>query len=311
MKVIVTGATGFIGEPLTVRLREAGHHVTALSRDAARAQTLLGPEVTCLTWNQEGANDWKQAVGESDVVIHLAGESVGAQKWTPAFKEKLRASRVETTRALVAAMRDASRKPEALVCSSAVGYYGSRGDEILTEESTPGDDFLANVCKEWEAAAEEAETFGVRVARMRVSLAMGQGGALERMLYPFRSLPISPWKLGLGGPLGNGRQWMAWIHQSDAVGLFLWAASQTEVRGAVNVASPNPVTNAQFSRALGRALHRPAIFPLPAFLLRLIVGEFSDALLCSQRVLPTVAEKQGYTFQYPDVTEALKAALAT
>lgn len=310
MRVVVTGATGFIGEPLTVRLREAGHQVTALSRDAGRAQSLLGPEVTCLTWNDGDSTAWKQAVGEADVVIHLAGESVGAQKWTPAFKEKLRASRVETTRTLVAAMRDALRKPEAFVCASAVGYYGSRGDEILTEESVPGDDFMATVCKQWEAAAQEAEAFGMRVVRMRVSLVMGPGGALERMLYPFRSLPVSPWKLGMGGRLGNGRQWMPWIHQADAVGLFYWAATQTDVQGAVNVTSPHPVTNAQFASALGRALHRPALFPLPAFLLRLIVGEFSDALLYSQRILPIVAEKHGYIFQYPDVEAALKAALA-
>ncbi|HZP84176.1 MAG TPA: TIGR01777 family oxidoreductase [Chthonomonadaceae bacterium] len=309
MKIVVTGATGFIGRPLCMAFLEADHAVTVLSRDANKARGKLGIKVRSLTWGADASEEWKQAVAEADVVVHLAGEGVGARRWTPEFKETLRASRVETTRALVEAMRGSKNQPGALISASAVGYYGDRGDETLTEESPPGSDFLAELGTAWEAEAQKAEAFGARVARMRLGIVLGGGGALERMLYPFPALPFSPWKLGLGGPLGSGRQWMSWVHLADAVGMFFWAATNARVQGAVNVTAPNPVTNAEFSRALGRALHRPAWLPLPGFALKAIVGEFAETLLGGQKALPTVAQKLGYAFQFSDIDTALRSVL--
>src|SRR5581483_8396570 len=231
MKIVVTGATGFIGRPLCMAFLEADHAVTVLSRDANKARGKLGIKVRSLTWGADASEEWKQAVAEADVVVHLAGEGVGARRWTPEFKETLRASRVETTRALVEAMRGSKNQPGALISASAVGYYGDRGDETLTEESPPGSDFLAELGTAWEAEAQKAEAFGARVARMRLGIVLGGGGALERMLYPFPALPFSPWKLGLGGPLGSGRQWMSWVHLADAVGMFFWAATNARVQG--------------------------------------------------------------------------------
>lgn len=309
MKIVVTGATGFIGRPLCMAFLEADHAVTALSRDENRARGKLGIKARSLAWGADASEEWQQAVAEADVVVHLAGEALGARRWTPEFKERLRASRVETTRALVEAMRGSENRPGALICASAVGYYGDRGDETLTEESPPGSDFLAELGKAWEAEAQQAEAFGARVARMRTGIVLGEGGALERMLYPFPSLPFSPWKLGLGGPLGSGRQWMSWVHLADAVGLFFWAATTPQVQGAVNVTAPNPVTNAEFSRALGRTLHRPALLPLPGFALKVLVGEFAASLLGGQKALPTVAPKLGYAFQFTDIDTALRSVL--
>jgi uncharacterized protein (TIGR01777 family) len=207
-------------------------------------------------------------------------------------------------------MRAAERRPGALISASAVGYYGDQGDETITEESPPGKDFLAELCQQWEAEVQKAEELGVRVARLRLGIVLGGAGALERMLYPFPSLPFSPWKLGLGGPLGSGKQWFPWIHIADTVGMFFWAAMTPQVQGAVNATAPNPVTNAEFSRALGRALHRPAVLPLPGFMLKALVGEFADTLLGGQKALPTVAEKLGYTFQFTDIDAALRSLLS-
>lgn len=308
MKILVTGATGFIGKPLCAKFVQAGHSVTALSRDAKRAAETLGPQVKSLEWGGTAGGEWKQAVAESDCVVHLAGESVGGARWTPEFKAKIRSSRVETTRTLVDAIRQAATKPSALVSASAVGYYGDRSDEKLTEESPPGQDFLAKVCAEWEGEVEKAKEAGLRVAMLRIGIVLGAGGALEKMLQPL-PVPISPWKLGLGGPMGSGRQWMSWIQQEDVVGLFFWAATNTAVSGAVNAVSPTPVTNADFSHALGRALHRPSFLPLPGFALRLIVGEFAESLLGGQRVYPAVAQKLGYVFKYTDVDTALRSVI--
>jgi|SRR5579884_49495 len=309
MKVVVTGATGFIGRPVCKTLMQAGHTVTALTRDPERARTTLGPQASCLAWGENAAPEWKQAVAEADAVVHLAGEPIGAQKWTPAFKQKILDSRVETTRVLVAAICAGQSKPDALISASGINVYGDRKDETVTEETGPGDDFLAQVCRQWEAEAQKAAACGVRVARLRTSVVLGQGGALERMLYPL-PLPVSLWKLGLAGKLGSGRQWLPWIHIDDAVGLYVWAATHAEVSGPVNVTAPNPVTNAQFTAALARALHRPAFLPVPAVALRALVGEFAETLLIGQKALPTVALRLGYAFRYPDLDAALHALLS-
>lgn len=308
MKVVITGATGFLGRPICKMFLQAGHAVTALTRNPERAHTTLGTQVECLAWGENAVPGWKQAVAEADAVVHLAGEPIGAQKWTPAFKQKILASRVKTTRMLVAAICEGQSKPGALISASGINYYGDRKNETVTEETKPGDDFLAQICRQWEAEAEKAAACGVRVARLRTAVVLGHGGALERMLYPL-PLPISPWKLGLAGKIGSGRQWFPWVHIEDAAGLYVWAATHAEVSGPVNVTAPNPVTNAQFTAALARALHRPAFLPLPAFALRAIAGEFAETLLIGQKALPTVALKLGYQFRYPDLDAALHSLL--
>ena len=234
-------------------------------------------------------------------MFHLAGESVGEGRWTAAKKQRIRDSRVIGTRRLVEGLAALEQKPRVLVVASAIGYYGSRGDETLDESSAPGDDFLAQVCRDWEAEARAAEKLGIRVVNTRFGIVLGNGGALKKMLLPF--------KLGAGGRLGNGRQWMSWVHVDDVVGILLAAAIDEQYRGPVNTVAPTPVTNREFTRVLASVLHRPAIFPVPAFGLRLVVGEFAEVLLGSQRVLPKAAQRAGYAFHYPELAEALRAAV--
>lgn len=306
MKIVVTGATGFVGRPLCQKLLSEGYLVTALSRDAVRVKQAFGDKVTAATWGKSGDTEGLSALENADAVIHLAGESVAGERWTPEFKRKIRDSRIETSRQLVDTLAKLSRRPSVLVSASAVGFYGNRGDETITEKSSPGTGFLPDVCKEWEAEVNRAKTFGVRVATMRIGVVLGRGGALEKMLYPL-PVHISPSKLGLGGQLGNGKQWMPWIHIDDTVGLFTWAMQNAQVAGAVNATAPEPVRNAEFARALGRLFHRPAVFPVPAFALRLMLGEFADTVLNGQKVLPEVAENQGYVFRYRTLDTALQS----
>jgi uncharacterized protein (TIGR01777 family) len=236
-----------------------------------------------------------------DVIFHLAGEPIADGRWTKARKQRICDSRVIGTKHLVDGLAKLDRRPPVLISSSAVGYYGSRGDELLTESSAPGDDFLADVCVAWEKAAIEAERLGMRVVLSRTGVVLGPGGALKKMLVPF--------KLGLGGRLGSGRQYMPWIHLDDLVGLMLFAAEQQANRGPMNAVAPTPITNREFTRALAHALHRPAILPAPYFGMRLLFGEFASILFASQRVLPDVATKQGYKFQYPEINTALAEIL--
>jgi uncharacterized protein (TIGR01777 family) len=240
-------------------------------------------------------------------VVHLAGEPV-AQRWTASARERILSSRVESTRSLVAALR--SQPPRVLVSASAIGYYGSRGDEILTEKAAPAADFLGTVCEGWEQEARAAEQFGVRVVTLRIGVVLGStfggafrhpGGALAQMLLPF--------KLGVGGRLGSGRQWMSWIHLDDLTALIEFAIVNAAFSGPVNATAPNPVTNAEFTRELAAVLHRPAIFPVPAFALKLLFGEMSQVLLGSQRVIPEAALRAGFQFRYSDVGRALAASL--
>lgn len=302
----MTGATGFIGRPLCAELVGSGHRVTALARNADRARSLLGSSVAALAWpNADTA--WREAVKRADVVIHLAGESVAGNRWTPEFKAQIRTSRIEPTRALVAAMREAPRPP-VLLSASAVGYYGDRGDEVITEESPPGRGFLPEVCVAWEAEALRAQEAGSRVVLMRTGIVLGAGGALEKMLRPL-PVPINPWKLGLGGPIGSGRQWLPWIHLDDVVGLYLWAAVTPALVGPCNLTAPNPVTSAGFAQAIGRELHRPAFLPVPGFALKVALGEFADSLLTGQKALPGVPQRLGYRFRFPDLDAALASLL--
>jgi uncharacterized protein len=275
MNIAITGASGLMGTRLRERLAEAGHAAQAIPRD--------GTPPTC------------------DALVHLAGEPV-SQRWTEAAKKRISDSRVEGTRRLVAALSTQSERPRVLVCASAVGYYGSRGDQILTEVSAPASDFLARVVVEWEEAAQQAESLGIRVVRLRFGMVLGPGGALAKLLPLFR--------FGVGGKLGSGHQWMSWIHIDDAINLILFVLNFATIRGAVNATAPQPVTNEEFTERLAIALHRPAILPVPAFALKLALGEMSEMVLASQRVLPTVAKSAGFRFQYPDLRAALENLLA-
>ena len=291
MRVLVTGGTGFIGQAVCHALRGAAHTVTLVSRDPAHASG------TAVGWDAVG-----QAVAAADALVNLAGEPIAAGRWGPVRKEAILQSRVNATRALVDAAGAAAQRPAVLVSASAVGYYGARDDELLDETAGPGTGFLAEVCQAWEREASRAEALGLRVVRLRIGMVLaGDGGALARMLPPFRAF--------VGGRLGNGRQWMSWIHRGDLTGLVVEALANEGYRGAVNATAPQPVRNREFVAALGRVLVRPAAFPVPGVVLRVAFGEMADMLLTGQRVLPRAAERLGYRWQYPEVLGALRASV--
>jgi uncharacterized protein (TIGR01777 family) len=298
MQIALTGATGFIGNKLVERLLRDGHTLRLLAR---RPRTQSGERLRWFGWDGTNGKPPRESLEGAAAVVHLAGEPI-AQRWSARIKEKIRASRVEATENLVAAMRDLTVPPQTLISASAIGFYGSRGDEILTEDSVSGAGFLASLCVEWERAARGAESLGTRVVSLRTGVALGHGGALQKMLPPFRA--------GLGGRLGSGKQWMSWIHIDDLTGLIGFALANDHLRGPVNGTAPQPVTNGTFTHQLAKALHRPAILPVPAFALRLLFGEMSEALLTSLRVLPVSAETTGYHFLHPELSDALRQILA-
>jgi uncharacterized protein len=298
VKVLVTGATGLVGRELCGQLEQP----VVLSRDAAHAEQRLGLGVRAFGWLPESGPPPAAAFEGIDTVFHLAGEPVAEGRWTAEKKRRIEDSRVIGTRQLVAGLSGLPALPRVLICASAVGYYGDRGDQELTEAASQGAGFLADVTGAWEAEARAAERYGVRVVMARLGIVLAaRGGALARMLTPF--------KLGLGGKLGDGRQWMPWVHLDDAVGLLLHAARDERLRGPMNVVGPEPVTNAEFTRELGRALGRPAVFPVPRLALRAAFGELSQVMLASQRVLPGVASETHYTFRYPRLGPALDACV--
>lgn len=304
MRVAVTGATGFIGRRLVHRLLADGHAPVALTRDVERARTVLPVRCPAVRWNPRDGDVDAAAFRGVDAVVHLAGESVAGGRWTAARKEAIRASRVDGTRAVVAALGqvEAAARPRVLVGASAIGIYGDRADTELTEESTPGAGFLADVCRAWEAETSAAGALGLRTAIVRIGIVLGRdGGALGKMLPPFR--------LGAGGRLGGGRQWMSWIHIDDLVELFMLALTDERVSGPLNGVAPRPVTNAAFTRALGRAVHRPALLPAPALALRVVLGEMATVLLASQRVLPRAALRLGLRFRHVELDDALADVL--
>jgi len=300
VRVTVTGATGRIGTRLVAALRARGDAVTVLSRRPGDAQAALG--VDAHAWRPESEPAPATALAGREGVVHLAGEDPG-RRWTAPRKRRLLESREQGTRNLVAGMRAAEPRPGVLVSASGVGYYGARGDEPVTEEAGPGDDFLARVCAAWEREAAAAEQLGMRVVCVRTGVTlMRDGGALARML-PF-------FLLGVGGPVAGGRQYMAWIHVDDVVGIYLAALDGEAWSGAVNAAAPRPATNKELSRALGRALHRPAIAPVPELALRVLYGEMADIVVYGQRAVPERAQALGYRFAHPDLDEALRSALS-
>ncbi len=299
MKIVIAGGTGFLGKPLTHALAADGHEVVVLTRGASAPAT---PTARFVTWNPGGdIGPWAAEIDGAAAVINLAGESIAATRWSTRQKQRILESRVEATRSLASAIRAAARQPPAFVSGSAVGYYGPLGDQIVTEEQPAGSDFLAKVCADWESEATRAAGPATRVTCIRTGLVIEKdGGALPQMLLPF--------KLGAGGPLGSGRQYWPWIHRDDWVALVRWTIATASATGPIHATAPNPVTNAEFSRALGRALHRPAFMPAPAFALRLALGEMADALLLSgQRAVPAKAERLGFRFRYTQLDEALRA----
>jgi uncharacterized protein (TIGR01777 family) len=301
MKLVLAGGSGFIGRALCNRLIEQGHSLTLLTRSRSPAPLLPGQ--TWATWNPESAGDWQQTLDAADGVINLAGEPIAGKRWTAAQKREIRSSRINTTRALVTAIGKAEIKPKFLLNASAIGYYGARGDEVLTEESVPGNDFLSSVCAAWEQEAEQAAPYGLRVIRLRTGIVLGNGGgALTKMVLPF--------KLFVGGPLGSGTQWMPWIHLEDEIGLIQFLIENRHARGAVNATAPYPVTMREFCKTLGGVLRRPSWAPVPAFALRVLLGEMAEILLAGQRVIPAKAQSLGYQFKYPTLLEALRALLA-
>jgi uncharacterized protein len=288
MRVLVSGGTGLVGRPACDALRAAGHAVTIVSREPGRVPA------RAIGWD-----GLRAAMPETDAIVNLAGESIASGRWTAARKAAIRNSRVEATRALVDAAAAASPRPKVLVNASAIGYYGAHRDEPLDETAAPGADFLARVCVEWEAEARRAEVLGLRIVLLRLGVVLApDGGALSAMLLPFRA--------GLGGAIGGGRQWMSWVHRDDVVGLLREAVGNAEYAGPVNATSPNPVTNRDFTRALGRALHRPTVLPVPGIGVRLLLGEMATMLLTGQRVLPKAAERLGYAWQQPELPAALE-----
>jgi len=297
MRLLVAGGTGFIGEPLCRALTRQGHELIVLTRHPERQASRSG--VTWLSWE---AAAWRERLGETDGVINLAGEPIATTRWSARQKQRIRDSRLRTTRALVDAIAAAARRPSVLINASAVGYYGARGEEPLVESDPFGAGFLAELCAAWEAEAARAEDAGVRVVRLRIGIVLGpDGGALAKMVPPFRAC--------VGGPLGSGRQWMSWIHRADVIGLIGWALTEPRARGAVNATAPASATMQAFCRELGRALHRPSWAPVPAALLRLLLGEMAQMLLTGQRVLPAVPLHLGYAFRYPELAPALASCL--
>jgi len=287
----VTGGTGFIGAAVCQALAGAGHTVTVVTRDPQRTGG------AAIGWEGVSA-----AVRETDALVNLAGEPLGSGRWDARQKQLIRDSRVRVTRTLVGAVAAGEPRPKVLVNASAIGYYGPRADEVLDESAGPGTGFLADVCRAWEEAALAAEDLGLRVVRLRLGVVLAaDGGALARMLPPFRAF--------LGGPIGSGRQWMSWIHRDDVTGLVADTLANESYHGAVNATAPQPVTNRDFARMLGRVLARPAWLPTPAFALRLMVGEMADLLLSGQRVLPGVADRLGYRWRFTELGGALQASI--
>ena len=302
MRITLTGATGRIGQSLVAALQQRGDDVTVLTRNPGRAQQTLGAGVTAVAWDPKSGPAPAEALSGRDAVIHLAGEDVG-QRWNDDVKREIRESRELGTCNLVAGIRAADPRPQILLSASASGYYGPRGDEPVDETAQPSSDFLGEVVQAWEREARAAEELGVRVALMRTGVVLDKhGGALSKMLLPFRA--------GVGGPVAGGKQYLPWIHRDDVVGIYLAALDDERWTGPINVSAPTPVTNKEFSRALGKALHRPGFFPVPGLAVKALFGEMSEIVTGGVNMVPRRATDLGHRFRHPEVGEALRATLA-
>lgn len=302
MRVFVTGGSGLIGRRLVARLMERGDTVTVLTRSAAAASGALPAGAMLIEADPTTPGRWQDAISTADAVVNLAGEPIFARRWTRAQRERIRTSRIRTTENIVEAMTACANGPKTLVSGSAVGFYGPRADEQLREDAPPGDDFLAEVTIQWEAAARKASEADVRVVLLRSGIVLSaQGGALVRMTPPFR--------LHVGGPVGSGRQWISWIHIDDLVGMIELALDSPALEGPVNGTAPSPVTSRRFASILGETLGRKSWLPVPRIILRVALGQVADTVAAGQRALPAKAIAAGYSFRHPDLPEALRQIL--
>ncbi len=299
MKVLVTGASGFVGRRVVAQLLSQKHEVVVLTRNLAKAAIVLGSQCKYVQWMDNDTLPPAEAFNGVDSVINLMGENIGGKRWDEAQKKKIYDSRIHSTRNLIEAMAALSKKPKALISASAIGIYGSRGDEVLDESASSGSDFLAGVCKDWEAEAKKAEALKMRVVLMRTGVVLGKGGgALTKMLPIF--------KLGLGGRLGSGKQYMSWIHVDDLAAMYVQAATDETMSGAFNATSPYPATNEEFTKALGKRLKRPTIFPAPEFAIKKALGEMSTIVLDGQKVIPTKFKDKKFQFKSATLEKTLK-----
>lgn len=299
MKVLVSGASGFVGQVIVRQLVEAGDEVVVLTRNVTKAALNLGSKCQYVQWTDTTTPPPLEAFNGVEGVINLMGESLADKKWDEEQKKKIHDSRILGTRALVEAISKLDKKPKVFVSTSAVGVYGARNSEDLNESANLGSDFLATLCKDWEEEANKVKALGLRVAIIRVGIVLGRnGGALKKMLPIF--------KLGLGGPLGSGNQFMSWIHVEDIASMYIEAAKNSHVQGAMNGTAPYPATNAEFSKLLGKTLKRPAFFKAPAFAIKMVAGEMGDMVLTGQKVLPVKFKEQKFRFRYPTLEMALK-----
>ncbi|HBQ61561.1 MAG TPA: TIGR01777 family protein [Balneolaceae bacterium] len=294
MNILITGGTGFIGEELRMLLLKEGHNLVIVTRSPAKYESESAKNQQFVSWD----DDLSVHMNEMDAVINLAGENLFGQRWTDAVKKRIMNSRVESTRTLVEAMRKAENRPEVFVSASASGIYGDKGDEVLTEEASSADDFLAEVCKNWEAESQKATDFGVRVVNPRIGIVLEEGGgALEKMLTPFRFF--------VGGPVGSGEQYMSWIHRTDLCRSLIFPITTKEISGAYNVCAPNPVTMNKFAEALGEMMNRPSVFRVPEFALGIVLGESAKPVTDSIRMQPKKLQLAGFEYQFEELEEAL------
>ena len=300
MNMIMTGGSGFIGGALVPALLAARHEVTLLTRKPDAVRRRVDPRVKVELWDGETVGPWSRLVAGADAVVNLAGDSIG-KRWTQAQMNRIVNSRVNATNTLVAAIRNAPKRPSTLINASAVGFYGHVADGDVAEDHPRGRGFLSETVNLWETSARKAEEVGVRVVLLRTAVVLGKGGALRRMALPFQ--------LFVGGAVGTGRQWFPWVHIDDLVGAVLFALDHGDLSGPTNVAAPQAVTMKEFSAELGKALHRPSWAPVPGLLLRIVLGEMSEMVLTGQRVVPRVLERHGYEFKFPDLTSALADVL--
>jgi uncharacterized protein (TIGR01777 family) len=305
MRLIIAGGTGFLGAPLAEMYAEEGHDVRVLTRALMAGDTRHDPGtgmpgITRVGWNPDGkSGPWASVLEGSAALINLAGESIAAKRWSPARKAQLRDSRIRATKSLAAALKSAATPPPVFISGSAVGYYGPTGDTPLTEASPPGSDFLAQLCQDWEREALAATRNDVRIVLLRTGIVLERsGGALPQMMLPF--------KFFAGGKIGSGRQYVSWIQRLDWIEIVRWLVQTPGVSGPVNATAPEPVANKRLAKAIGHAMGRPALVPVPGFALKVAVGELADSLLTGQRVLPAVAKQNGYHFRYPDIDQAFR-----
>ncbi|MEG4815914.1 thylakoid membrane protein ThyD [Microcoleus sp. K5-D4] len=306
MKVAIAGATGFVGSRLVEKLQAAGHQVVVLSRDAAKAGRVFPasayPNLEVVAYSPAESGDWQKSIAGCDAVVNLAGVPIAEERWTEARQQAILDSRRLTTAKLVEAIVNANPRPSVFVSASAIGYYGTSETAEFDETSPAGDDFLAAVCKDWEAAAQPAKNAGTRLAILRLGIVLGMGGALAKMLPPF--------KLFAGGPLGTGKQWFSWVHREDVVDLILYALQNPQVEGVLNATAPNPVRMNELCQTLGEVLKRPSWLPVPGFALEMLLGDGAKLVLEGQKVLPKQTLASGFQYQYPTLKLALEEILS-